>query len=421
MAQTCELAEYVTEQYLISARRGSYNGVSGIAALLHGPIKEGLRDALTAAIQAEKLECVWDVNPHIKRFWAHPIPKQLELLAKAKPDSFCIYPTEKHLMEMVADGEMRDRPFSRRLLLGEPQLEFATFELQVLSRYAHDPRFILNFEDYAGNISISNEHYESNKTRERDRVGLQSFGLAIDQAQIPHIVVFLRYLDNLSGEHQHYWNSFLTDRVPMCHEYYQSSILGEFWENRCIRNAIGQEISVINAMANANFGKELFRQELSREIPIDISAFSVPSSENFSRMVLAWDKLLSDNLRSDFFPSDIARSNKTLNKKGDVHIQPKGTINILSEWMTRQCENEEDKRLVEDVVTMLKKIRDLRQRPAHSFSKNQFSEDFYKKRRALLCQIFEGLRALRVFFSALPNSVSVAVPEWLNSNEIEVF
>lgn len=421
MSSLDQLVEYVTDRYLGSSRKGAFSGLPILFAMAKGPVKEDFRAVLVEAIESKKLECIWDVNPHIKRFWASSPEKQIQKLRETVAMDACLYPTANHLSTQVDESEMRERPFSRMLLLGEPQLEFMTFELQALNRYSHDPRYLLNFEDYAGNIGISNEHYESDRTRERDRVGLQTFGLAIDKDQIPHIVVFLRYLHDLSPEHQQYWNSYRTDRVPMCEQYFQSSVLGDFWENRCIRNAISCEISIINKMAWSNFGKKLFRSEMSKEMPLDISAFPVPSVENFERLVSAWDKVLSDNIDQKFFPPEIERRVKTILKSGEVLVEPRGSISLLDEWVRNSTAHVEREALADEMTNVFRKVRKLRQEPAHRFSKNEFSVNYFSQRRALLCQIFEGVRSLRIAMSALPDSSTVEVPAWLNSNEIEVF
>lgn len=306
------------------------------------------------------------------------------------------------------------------MLLGAAQLEYVTFELSVLSRYRHDPRFKLHFEDYAGGISLTNDHYESGETLDRDRIAIQTFGLAIDADGVPHVVVFFRYLHDLSDEHQQYWNSFVTTHVPMCYQYYQSSILGEFWENRSIRNAIRSEIEIVNLMAVANFGKPIFRLELESEMPLDISAFLVPSVENFEHFVHSWDKMLSDNLNYAFFEGTVEREKKVPAGDGGYRVELKGSIALLEEWI-EQSQHPEASELASRIGGALRKVRKLRQEPAHRFSKNSFRIEFYKERRALLCEILGALQNLRDLFAWLPKSSAISVPSWLDGDQIEVF
>jgi len=85
-------------------------------------------------------------------------------------------PTEATLARVVPSDLHADRPFTRRLALGEPQLAFAAFDLAVLETYRNDPRYVFRAGDAGGMISISDEHYQSPEMPDRDQVLLQSFG-----------------------------------------------------------------------------------------------------------------------------------------------------------------------------------------------------------------------------------------------------
>lgn len=142
---------------------------------------------------------------------------------------------------------MDNRPFSKALALAEPQLAYRAFDMGALERYTSDPRYTVRFADYMGSMSIRDESFSDQDFPDRDKVSLQTFGVGISHKRIPHVVVYLRYLACLSSEHQQYWNSYLvSDDVRMCRQYYQSSILGEFWKNRSIRYAIVEEMKLIN-------------------------------------------------------------------------------------------------------------------------------------------------------------------------------
>src|SRR5207244_496170 len=111
---------------------------------------------------------------------------------------------------------------------------------------------------------------------------IQSFGLGFDEQSRPVVVAFYRYLANLTPEHQQYWNSFRTFGIStICRQYYQSSILGQFWENRSVRYAIQEEMRLINELTTAILGRSLFRLTPDSDSDIDLTNFLRPTSENF--------------------------------------------------------------------------------------------------------------------------------------------
>jgi hypothetical protein len=347
--------------------------------------------------------------------------KQLQLIDSEAPTTFCLYPTPKILAETVSPTEFADRPFSRALLLGAAQLEFVTFELGVLGRYRNDPRYVLNFHDYMGEMYISDEYYRAIDVLERDKIAVKTFGLAIDNNLVPHIVVFYRYLADLTPEHQQYWNSFRSKQVPMCEQYFQSSVIGEWWENRSIRHAIQEEIRLVNEMATAAFKRRLFRLDLTDDLPFDLSAFLVPSSESFASFVHSWDKVLSENIEKDFFRGKVELVAEEQQPDGRTSVRQKGTLQLLREWLNSKITGPDKDEIVATIVGPLQEIRKLRQRPAHTFKPNEFSQDFFAKRRELLTKILNGLSMLRIMFAKLPSAKNIHVPEWLNSDEIHVF
>ena len=117
---------------------------------------------------------------HIKRLPDLPTSKQLELLGVEELDGFCLYPTEAEVRRCVEIATWHDRPFSKALLLAEPQLAFRAFDIGALEKYVADPRYSFEFNDYMGWMSIDDDSFRSEEHLERDKVSLQSFGLGFD-------------------------------------------------------------------------------------------------------------------------------------------------------------------------------------------------------------------------------------------------
>ncbi len=422
--EALELEQQILDFFLESARKESFNGVLASIAIKAHPKMVNPRTIIAQLIDADRIDGVFacrDTNPHIKRLPVLPKERQLELVRSEDLNSFCLYPSPLVLAENVMQSEFSDRPFSRAILLGEAQLSYVTFELGVLGRYRSDPRFIVKFNDYMGDMFISDAYYGSTEVPERDKIGVDSFGLAVDANQIPHIVVFYRYLADLTSEHQQYWNSFEAPHVPMCEEYFKSSILGDWWENRSIRYAIQEEMRLVNEMAEAVFGNKLFRHEMTDDLPFDLSAFLVPSSENFGTFIHSWDKLLSDNINKKFFKRRVASNFEQDLQDGRVSVQAKGTITLLQEWLENVIAGDDKAQIIDAIVSPIRKIRDLRQKPAHKFQENQFSLEFHRKRRELLEDVLSSLSCFRVVLARHRKAVGINVPDWLGSEKIHVF
>jgi len=422
--ETLSLEQQILEFFLASARRGSFNGILASSALAANPELEHPRAVIAQLIEANLIDVVFacrDINPHIKRLPVLPKEKQIEFLQSEALNSFCLYPSPQFLAKNVEKTEFSDRPFSRAMLLGEAQLSYVTFELGVLGRYRSDPRYIVKFHDYMGDMFISDTFYGSDEVPQRDKIGVDSFGLAVDSNQTPHIVVFYRYLADLTPEHQQYWNSFRAPDVPMCEEYFKASILGDWWENRSIRYAIQEEMRLVNELAVAVFGKKLFRREMTDDLPFDLSAFLVPSAENFATFIHSWDKLLSDNLDKRFFKGRVDPDFETTLPDGRVSIQAKGTIMLLQEWLDKNITRKDKAAIINAIVGPIRQIRKLRQNPAHSFQINEFSHDFHRRRREVLKDVLGSLSSFRVVLARHRKAKGVDVPDWLDGDEIHVF
>lgn len=424
MPAPVELERFILDFYLASAREGSFNGVSALKAAAVCRPEGPARDAIKRLVELGTVDCVFarrDTNPHIKRLPVLPKERQLELINTESPLSYCLYPSPNLLALHVDPTEFSDRPFSRAMLLGEAQLSFVTFELAVLGRYRGDPRFIVKFHDYMGDMFISDEYYHSVDVVDRDKIAVSSFGLGLDDNLTPHIVVFYRYLHNLTPEHQQYWNSFRAKNVPMCEPYYQSAVIGEWWENRSARYAIQEEMRIINEISMAAFSVKLLRQEITDDLPFDLSAFLVPSSENFAIFIHSWDKLLSENLNKDFFRGKIELTFEEKRADGRLSVYDKGTVSLLREWLEATITGKDRQSILDAIIGPLQRIRKLRQKPAHGFQKNEFSEEFHATRRQTLTDILNALACLRTVLSRYPEGRKVHVPEWLNSSEIHIF
>jgi hypothetical protein len=372
-----------------------------------------------------KVDCVFgriSLNPHIKRLPDLPTEQQIELLRSEDLRTCCVYPRSDEIIRHTDITRWNDRPFSKLLALAEPQLSFRAFELGVMERYVNDPRYTVHFADYMGTMSITDEYFASSDFPGRDKVSLQTFGLGLTPERTPHIVVFLRYLAGLLPEHQQYWNSFLTQAdVRMTQQYYDSSLRGEFWQNRSVRFAICEEMRLINEQTHAIWRRRLFREAAKDDVPIGLSAFLRPTADNYHRFVMALDKLLSENIDSRFFDGLIPLEREVTRPDGRIEVRRKASIALLEEFLGSEIvwgDPEEFRRVI---VGPIREVRRLRQTPAHSFTENTFSTEFYASRRRLLWNVFNSLSNIRATLARHPRARSVAVPGWLDHENIDVF
>lgn len=235
---------------------GDFNGLL-LKALLNGLSDldaNVTREAVIECVKRGRISCAFasvSVNPHIKRLRDLPIDDQIKLLESEPPEGVCLYPCPYLVRKLRDVDEYNDRPFTKKLMLAAAQLDWEGFDLGVLERYQNDPRHHFNFYDHSGTLSISDSDGANANMPERDKVFLQSFGVGYAEDDTRLAVAFLRYLSDLSPEHQQYWNSFRHSGPVKLHpEYYRSSYLGEWPEYVSYIRAILTEMRLLNELTS---------------------------------------------------------------------------------------------------------------------------------------------------------------------------
>ncbi|WP_162791969.1 hypothetical protein [Pseudosulfitobacter sp. DSM 107133] len=423
MASTEKILAEVVEHFLSTADRDQFNGLGAKALLKFSSNERELRDALSELIANGSINCVFskfEINIHIKRFPDIPVGKQLECVLNEELSSFCVYPSSAEVAKNCDLSKWSSRPFSKALLLVEPQLSFRSFEMAALERYINDPRYQVHFADYMGTMSIGDEAYREEGFLDRDKVSLQTFGLGIGKNSLPYLIVFLRYLANLSPGHQQFWHSYLGgEDVKMLPPYYDASFSGTFWKNRSVRYAIIQEINIINKIIYAIYGQKLFRDFEEEDVPIGVTGFLRPTKANFEAFVLTLDKLLSDRIDANFFKGKICLHEEVPRGEGRFEVMRKGTISLLEEWLLFDLDWENEQGVRNVIIKPLREVRRLRQKPAHEFSKDSFDLEFHTERRRLLAAVLNSLQSMRAAFSTHRDAKGIHVPEWLDAGQID--
>jgi hypothetical protein len=411
-----EILDQVTDHYLNS---GDFNGISLHALLRNrGPAST---EIIKGLIQKQLIEIVWGQwdFPHIKRLpLAGPL-KQLEAIEKGSASDICVYPTRKHMGRTLAPKHYLNRPFTRLLALGHPQLEPMFFELGVLERYQSDPRYSFQFDGLAGNISVTNEHYRSRNMTASDKIYLQSFGLGFDSRRRRIAVAFLRYLSLLTPRHQQHWQSHrLTGKCKVESNYFRRSIFGEWTKGVSVYQAVLEEIFQINKLCELIGLRHLFKKDFTTEKPKGFGLLTRLTYDSYLEFAHLLDKIVSENLNLDFFRSEGLSMNEEKSRHdGRIQSVPKRTIRLLEEWLALRIRFEA-MGAEKQIVAPFRAINKLRQPRAHTIVKDDYSADYQHKAEVLVSEVYTSLSNIRYLFQTHPDAKGYEFPEHLNPKNV---
>ncbi|MGY6523513.1 MAG: hypothetical protein ACXIUD_17410 [Mongoliitalea sp.] len=396
-------------------------------------IKELVRDRIVS-IQSS-------TNPHIIGFQHYPIDSQIHILEEAKKikevvHSFgeitissedteypiCLYPSKSYLQKKRNLAEFGNALYTKQLALAEPHLTPIFFEIEVLDRYFNDPRFDFKFEDYSGQISCLYDEKENPIVREEDQIFLKTFGLGFDENGDRLAVVYLRYLKDLTPEHQIYWKSRQkTGNCKMLEEYHQNTIQGNWTFSYSIFSGFIGEQKCINDLTELIFTKPLFRKSFEKENrPKEFTFFFTPTLKNYNDFILLLDKMISENINKDFFEGKVDFFEFKELENGLVERQSKGTLQLFEEWLTSVF-NVKGDGTVSELFKPLRKIRKERQSPAHRINENQYDRQLIEKQKIIMDDIYSVFRNLRNIFHQHPKARDFEIPDWLENGKIKTF
>lgn len=380
-------------------------------------------------------------NPHIIGFRHYPIESQLKILEDSKDITvkeekfgeiifssdntefpICLYPSQVYLKSNRDTDKYGTAEYTKLLALAHPHLSPRFFEIEVLERYANDPRFDFHFEDYSGRISCKYDDNDKPIVREEDQVFLKSFGLGFDSNDNRLAVVYLRYLKDLTPEHQLFWRSKeVFENCKMLKEYHENTINGNWTFSHSIFSAFLGELNCLNELSKLIFDINLFNKTFDKENrPKSFTFFFTPTLKNYNEFVMLLDKMISDNINKDFFKDTVELYDVEKIDENTVERKPKGTLRLLEEWLLLTY-NHPDRQLLIDIFKPLKKVRRERQNPAHRISENDYDLKYIDKQKELINKSYSSIRALRTIFQQHPKANGFEVPNWLDNGEIKTF
>lgn len=342
-------------------------------------------------------------NPHIKPFSGVSIERQLAEY-DSNADHCCLYPGSQILAKVVKEGDYEGRPYTMRLAYGGGQLDGVFYDLSVLEQYRNDPRYYYWADDINGQICIRDEHYESDEVDERDKVLLETFGFGFNDSYERCVVSLLWYISALSKAHQQIWaaKELPHGDFKMHPDYYRTNIVGDWGERLPICEAFIMELSVINEMANKIKSTNLFKKDYSGARPKEFAFLIRPTLSAFNSFVLLLDQMMSDNINKNFFKGEIAEEYDHEREDGKIEVRKKGTISILEEWIDRYFRPSDDAPIVK-MKAAFRKVRKLRQKPAHSVQEDVFDQKYIKDQRQLILDAYGAVRTLRQILANHPS------------------
>jgi len=306
----------------------------------------------------------------------------------------------KNIFENIADGSL---------------FNVVYFDIHVLEKYFNNPKYYIFYSGYRGSFSIKDEYYKESKGSEY----VKNFGLAYNEENPKKraIVAFASELSKLSNKAQAYWYSFMFDESE---NYYPNNgfiknlIHGEWVEDISIFDAMLMEIQVVNSMCTSIGITEMFRKEFNHnsmnkdDMPMHYHIILLPTRDNYYNFINTLEKLVINNIQPQTFidsgPLITGVDIKT------TEGYNKGTLVLLSEWF---AQNNNSRTVEEDIIAPLKKLRKLRQKPAHKLYSNDYNEQIWSDQKELMHLIYSALRGIRLMLANHPLCKDVQIPKTL--------
>lgn len=312
----------------------------------------------------------------------------------------CLYPTSAGMKGVRLPSRLSGRPFARAMARGKGTLELAYFEFDVLEQYRNDSRFRFNFGDSGASMGLSDEAFEDKDVFERDHVGLSHIGFAYDLSGynpaepaspiVRRVAVFYCDLITLTPEHQRRWETYQVDGANLKpHPLWWNAQMGHWPDGVGPFTRLFKELENLNELAVLAFGEALFR---ATDRPGDMGWLLRPSQREWDDFVLQLDKVLSDNLRSEFFDSVGVPQ---VDKAG----QRIGTLNRFRLFMQSGGVEESNAR---KLLGPLQEVRKARQAPAHALRTNITDRTFVHQQITLLQEVYSALGATRHWLATHP-------------------
>lgn len=398
-----DLLDKVIEYYLSSP---NFNGLPIYCIENYDPEKmqELISQGMVEAIHNS-------INPHIKHYnRPAEIKDELEY-ASGKYQDVCFYPTPLALISAEKDEA---KPYTKLLQSGRGQYEVRYFDVEVLEQYFNNPQYIIFDSGYMGTICIRDEYEDGDM--------IQNYGMAYPAEYKVHgnvdraIAVFMHDLAQLSEKSQQRWKCHEKDDQAAWRvngSFIKNLVLGEWVETSWIYTDLLKEQEIINQICDAIGISHIFSKTWNAEDhwsrPDGYRTILFPTRKNYYEFVSVLEKITCNTISTKAF----TREQK--NTKSIIPEENEGSISMLGRWL--KANNRDPQAVDEDVIKPLKKIRKIRQTPAHEVYENMYDKAVYKEQNQLIEEVFQAIHALRIMLGTHPLANQVKVPEYLVDEE----
>lgn len=407
-----ELWQKITDYYLKSR---DFNGLP--VRVVELP-EDKLKEMLTELIEAGDISLVFEEqypNPYVKCLKPWPTEKQVKTLKSYKDLTHVVAYPEGSRLVAAAKNKFAGKPYSRVMAKGSPQLDCAIFRLDVLERYRNDPRYRYKFNDRVGAIYARVE-------MGNEEAFIQSVGFAYDDQMNRAVCVFYCDLADLSKEQQNYWKHYeITGSYKPHPDFTWSQVYGQFPEQATLAEAFTTELKVINQLTLDCYGRKLFKEDYwDHKRPKELAFLIRPTAKELDGFIHILDKLVSENIDKKFFKGKVGFEAETTRKDGKVIVTPKGSLQMLEEWV-RDWFKPKYMKPMDETFGTFKKIRHLRTKPAHSIEEDEFDMKYFKEQRELFIEAYTAMRFLRLILQNHPKADRKKVPNWLYEGKISTY
>jgi hypothetical protein len=396
--EAARLLALVRKRYLRSA---DFNGLH-----IYGDVVNATREPAIELLEAGLIQVMTGadyMNIHIRPWPSkRSTSEQIEDIRELDSDEYglCLYPTASGMKGVRLPAKVAGRPYARAMARGKGTLELAFFEFDVLEQYRNDSRFWFGFGDAGASMGLSDEAFDDEEVFERDHVGLNHIGFAYDlsgydseDANSPiqrRVAVFHCDLVSLTPEHQRRWETYQVDEDGLDpHPLWWNSQMGHWPDAVGPFSRLFMELQNLNELSLLAFGETMFG---TAERPAEMGWLLRSSQKEWDEFVVQLDKVLSDNLRSQFFDSAGVPA-------VDSAGQRIGSLNRLQRFMIGGGASEPDTRRL---LGPLRAVRKARQGPAHAIRENITDRTFIHRQIALLRDATGSIGALRRWLATHP-------------------
>jgi hypothetical protein len=355
------------------------------------------------------------INPHIKGFnFNIPLDRQKENVSK-RTNYSVLYPTKKALKSIPLDYT---KPYSVLMQKGEKQFRIIYFNIEILERYANNPKFLIMDNGYRGNIYPKDEYIDDNTIEDEY---IKDYGMAyIDGEYLERAVgVFVCDLAKLSAQKQMLWKGFELPNQGKCKinsGFIENLIKGEWVTKAWIFHALIDEMKVINDQCDHIGIPKLFNKTFGThysQMPEGFRNILLPTLKNYYEFILVLEKIVVHNISYKTFQKDAPYIRSVTRQ--DESGKDKGSLTMFEEWLCKNIRTQEN--LTEIIIKPLRNIRSIRQKPAHELTSNEYDVRLYQKQIDLMEETYTAIRAIRLFFANHPLAKDVKVPEYLVSGK----